>query len=251
MQEEKPVKTAATNSKMICIIIGICLLVGIVIVRGAFFHHRGGDEIPNVESNSDNTVVQGDVITFGAYEQDNNHSNGTESLEWIVLDRQDGKALLLSRYVIDCKQYREEYCDITWAQCDLREWLNTTFYESAFDEKEQRQIVETEVLNQDNEEYGTPGGVTTYDKVFLLSLSEVDGYFSSDEGRRTKATAYAMDSDLWTDDENYAPWWLRSPGYNSYRAAYAPNYGAVYGDGYSVNNTNLGVRPALWVRIEE
>lgn len=118
VQEEKPVRAAINNSGGIRrSIIGICLLVGIVIVGGVFFLHRDSEEIQNVESNSNNTVVQGDVITFGAYEQDNNHSNGTEPLEWIVLDRQDDKVLLLSRYVIDCQQYHEEWCDITWGRC--------------------------------------------------------------------------------------------------------------------------------------
>ena len=43
-------------------------------------------------------ISVGDIITFGHYEQDNNLDNGAEPIEWIVLDVQDGKALLLSKY---------------------------------------------------------------------------------------------------------------------------------------------------------
>lgn len=249
VQEEKPVKASANKGGVRHRgIIGICLLVGIIIVGGVFLLRRNGN------GDSAGNVVQGDevdIVTFGNYEQDNNHSNGAEPLEWIVLDRQDDKVLLLSRYVIDCQQYHEKYYDITWAECDLRNWLNSTFYESAFNEEQQWQIIETEVLNPDNEEYGTPGGVTTYDKVFLLSLTEADSYFSSSEDRKAIATAYAMDSNLWTNYENCAHWWLRSPGYSSNYAADVYSNGAVDEGGSDVNGANIGVRPALWVRIEE
>lgn len=240
-QDERTVNASANNSKMRrIIIIGICLLVGIVIVGGVFFLQRNHE-----------MYEVGDVITFGAYEQDNKHLNGAEPLEWIVLDRQDDKVLLLSRYVIDCQLYHEDYESVTWAECDLRNWLNSTFYESAFSEEQQRQIIETEVLNPDNEKWGTPGGVTTYDKVFLLSLTEADSYFSSLEDRKAKATAYVMDSGLLTDDENYAYWWLRSPGSFSDSAADVSSDGAVRGSGSNVIAPDVGVRPALWVRIEE
>lgn len=111
--------------------------------------------------------------------------------------------------------------------------------------------METEVFNQGNKKYATPGGVTTYDKVFLLSLTEADSYFSLLEGGKAKATAYAMDSELWTSSENYAVWWLRSPGYTSYAAADVNGNGAVTEYGNVVCSTTLGVRPALWVKIEE
>ena len=47
----------------------------------------------------------GSIVTFGQYEQDNNTGNGPEEIEWIVLDVQDGKSLLLSRYGLDAKPY--------------------------------------------------------------------------------------------------------------------------------------------------
>ena len=38
----------------------------------------------------------GDTVVFGSYEQDNDKSNGTEPIEWIVLDEKGGRYLLLS-----------------------------------------------------------------------------------------------------------------------------------------------------------
>lgn len=49
----------------------------------------------------------GDIVTFGHYDQDNNEDNGAEPIQWEVIDIQDGKALLLSRYVIDNASYNE------------------------------------------------------------------------------------------------------------------------------------------------
>lgn len=39
----------------------------------------------------------GDYVFFGAYEQDNNTSNGKEDVEWLVLEVKDGKALVISK----------------------------------------------------------------------------------------------------------------------------------------------------------
>lgn len=40
----------------------------------------------------------GSIVAFGRYEQDGNEENGPEEIEWVVLDVQDGKVLLLSKY---------------------------------------------------------------------------------------------------------------------------------------------------------
>ena len=43
----------------------------------------------------------GEILSFGAYEQDNNTSNGKEEIEWIVLDKKDDRMLVISRYALD------------------------------------------------------------------------------------------------------------------------------------------------------
>ena len=47
------------------------------------------------------------TVKLGKYEQDNNFDNGKEDIEWIVVEKEGGKALLLSKYIIDLKQYDE------------------------------------------------------------------------------------------------------------------------------------------------
>lgn len=38
-----------------------------------------------------------DTILFGTYEQDNDASNGREKIQWLVLEIEDNRALLISK----------------------------------------------------------------------------------------------------------------------------------------------------------
>ena len=65
----------------------------------------------------------------------------------------------------------------------MRKWLNDEFFETAFSAEEQGRIPTTLVTAEDNAEYGTEAGNDTTDKVFLLSVSEVETYFPSNESQ--------------------------------------------------------------------
>lgn len=198
---------------------------------------------------SSNLAV-GDIVKFGFYEQDNNQSNGQEEIEWIVLDKKDGKALLISKYGLDCQPYNTTFTDVTWETCTLRNWLNTTFYTSAFNANQQSKIVAATITNEDNPDYGTEGGNYTTDKVFLLSISEANQYFTSADARILTATAYAEVQGAYADiDGSY--WWLRSPGRNSDYATSVDFVGWVdSSSSYFVDSVSIAVRPALWFDLE-
>lgn len=53
-------------------------------------------------------VKVGDAVYFGKYEQDGKKSNGAERLTWRVLDKKEGKALILTEYLIDMKPYNKK-----------------------------------------------------------------------------------------------------------------------------------------------
>ena len=192
----------------------------------------------------------GEKIKFGAYEQDNDFRNGEEAIEWIVLDKKDGKALLLSEYILASKEYHIEFAPMTWEKCTLRKWLNEEFYQTAFNEKEQNLIVESLIVNPDNAYTGVDGGKNTRDKMFLLSIDEVLHYFDSDPKTKdlnrcaieTRAAAF------WGYSSNI--WWLRSLGGYSTAASYVFVDGTV--DCYSPFTVDMefGVRPAMWVNYE-
>ena len=51
------------------------------------------------------TVKVGDIVCFGTYEQDDNSANGNEDIEWIVLSKEETRLLVISRLLLDAKQY--------------------------------------------------------------------------------------------------------------------------------------------------
>lgn len=197
-------------------------------------------------------VKTGDVITFGHYEQDNDLSNGSEPIEWLVLTEEEGRMLLISRYGLDGMPYHSSFAEITWKNCWLRQWLNGEFYETAFTDAEQEVIEEVINRTPANPEAGTDGGDDTADSVFLLSLDEVFRYFPSVKSRTCKATDFAKGKDVlvdWVNEDN-SFWWLRSPGYSPYSAAIVYSNGLLYMYGSSVTNSARVVRPAIWLRSD-
>ena len=207
-------------------------------------------------------VKKGDIVKFGAYEQDADTTNGKEEIEWQVLDVKDGKALVISKYALDCQPYNTSYTDVTWESCSLRKWMNNTFINEAFGSKHQELIPSVSVSADKNPEYDTDPGNATTDKVFLLSITEAEKYFTTDkEARRCAPTAYAKaqgaytsDSDKTASGEATCYWWLRSPGSYQVLAAYGCDDGLVgyYGlDVLGGDHCNLVcVRPAMWITLK-
>ena len=175
------------------------------------------------------TAEEGDIVSFGNY-------NG--STEWIVLEKEDNKFLIISKYAIEKREYNTEREEVTWETCSLRKWLNNDYLSSAFSSDEKALIAATSVVNADNSGYGTDGGNDTTDQVFLLSIDEVDKYFSSDSERQATLI-----------DGTSVKWWLRSHGYFSEFAAIVYSYGSVGEYGLNVYDENVAVRPALWIDI--
>ena len=157
--------------------------------------------------------------------------------------------MLISKYALDCKPYNTEYTSVTWETCTLRSWLNNGFYDKAFSADEQQYIVESTVTADANPSYNTNPGNNTTDKVFLLSITEVNKYFSSDSARICYATDYAENQGSYTNSDGACWWWLRSPGDYCNYASGVGGDGSVYGIGLSVPNTDGSVRPAVWVRL--
>ena len=199
----------------------------------------------------------GSYVTFGAYEQDNNNSNGKEDVEWLVLAKEGSKVLVISKYALDAQLYNTSHTGVTWETCSLRKWLNGTFINNAFSAEEQAMIPTVTVSADKNPEYRTDPGNATQDKVFLLSITEAKQYFTSKEARKCAPTDYAIAqgahtrSDYKVGDRATCWWWLRSPGTDEVYAVAAGISidGHVYDYGHSVNDDGNAVRPALWINL--
>lgn len=186
------------------------------------------------------TVAAGDTVTFGHYEQDNDLSNGSEPIEWIVLAAEEEKILLLSKYGLDAKRYHDQSVGITWEKCELRSWLNAGFLKSAFSPDEQSAILLTNVENNK--------GNDTQDRVFLLSYREAYGaLLGDDSSRKCQATPYAVNNGAYTSMSGNCKWWLRSPG--DLNTAIRVDSNGSHHFQY-VSYENGCVRPAIWLSLD-
>lgn len=184
----------------------------------------------------------GDIVLFGSYEQDG-RSNGTEAVEWMVLenDSQRNRVLLLSRYILDKQRYNSKYTNVSWAKCSLRNWLNNSFYNECFNSEEKRAIVASKLR--------TPyvwETVETTDSVFCLSAEETRTYLSRAE-RKCEATAYAVKNKV-VIAGIYGYWSLRgATGQRTNDYDRVSPEGKIEEYGSNTNADGVGVRPAIWV----
>ena len=191
----------------------------------------------------------GSYIYFGEYEQDNNESTGKEAIEWLVLDKQEDRMLVISRYGLDCQPYHTEYEVITWETCSLRRWLNGEFYETAFIPEEKNVILTSVVTADANPEYDTPAGNDTRDQVFLLSIDEANRFFADDTSRTCVGTPYCYEQGTFKlEDTGTCWWWLRSPWSYSNYAPYVNYFGLIINGSFVYDHRGV-VRPALWINL--
>ena len=194
-------------------------------------------EIVEVEGTAGEPLpIIGDTVTFGNYPQ---ATSTPEPIEWTVLDvdSTNGKALLLSKYILDAHVYNTEQARVSWATCTLRDWLNNTFYNAAFNSEEQSEIVTTHNAGSD---------LSSDDKVFCLTREESKSYIPVEADRRAVATQKAIDDGASVSVEKYGYWWNLTWNIDSYYRA------RMISSGGSSSNSRVdvawvGVRPAMWV----
>lgn len=182
----------------------------------------------------------GDIVTFGTYEQDNISSNGAEKIEWIVLEVQPDRILLLSRYALDSERYHYRKENVNWDTCSVRDWLNDTFYREAFTRADRERILSSETSIYD-------------DYVFLLSDEEAEVYIPRTKDRICKATPYCAGQNVYVNPSTGGSWWLlRTTGDDGSKFAMSVNSdGTIDYDGGHVESDRGTVRPAIWLKIED
>ena len=220
----------------------------------------------------------GDVVCVGKYEQDHNTDNGSEDIEWILLQKDDESVLLLSRFILDSKPYNDSLENITWENSTLRKWLNEDFYNQAFSEEERAQIKNTHLENEDSryrdqeKYYDIQGGNDTSDHIFILSEKEymltlafemqnLSGMYKDDyDNAWTVGSTEAIYRGLKVREDGSSPWWLRDhgAGQNYCIIKYIDNgYNLDWEEiskhdaGLKVDSENIGVRPAMWYQIKK
>jgi hypothetical protein len=183
----------------------------------------------------------GNYVTFGDFDGD--------PVKWRVLDVDGDKALIITTDIFETygTEYRplgfDEGDTLTWENSGFRSYCNSSFLKQTFSEKQIEFILFTDVVND--------GGNDTLDRVFLLSIDEAYEYFYSDDDR--KADGHADSNVYFPADE----WALRSPRSDVQKEypAYVTEDGAINEGGVLFDDNpliipgNIGIRPAMWVKL--
>ena len=205
------------------------------------------------------------------YQYDNGYNKGNiyyfkyEPLSWRILDPSEG--YVMCNQIIDSQAYQNfiyyngseyynsEACEnyaSDWVTSSLRQWLNNSFYNTAFTAEEKEQIGTSHLENKSIISIAY-NSADTYDKIFLISYYDAAnsayGFDSSsdanDAARQLKGTDYAKCQGLYVSSSYDGPsWWrLRSPN-NSYGATEVVLGGWAYGY-CGAGDTDGGVVPTF------
>lgn len=197
----------------------------------------------------------GRKLEFGHYPQSDFPTTGDEPIRWRVIAREGDRLLLFSEQVLESLPYhKDELIGITWENCSLRAWLNETFYHRAFSPEEQEQILESENANHKNFYRGTLGGNPTKDRIFLLSIEEMEDYLPSEKDKLRYPTNYCKvpnkerEHIIRTNEDGACFYWLRSPGTGRRYAASVDYTGYLDPGGRYACAAVFGVCPAVWIK---
>lgn len=192
----------------------------------------------------------GEIVKFGEYTI--HQKNRRNPIEWIVVNRQRNKCLLLSRYGLDFKRYSEQSWNIKWENSGVRTWLNEEFYWNAFSAQEKEKIFAVKIGNNPYSmgSFVNPGFYEHHgvdNKVFLLSKEEVDSYLKEESQRKAELTPYAKTLSEMGNFNKYGRWWLRNMGSRPTAAMLVNVNGYINDSGLDAWTDDVMVRPAMWV----
>lgn len=187
----------------------------------------------------------GDTLLFGSYASS---EDGAEApISWTVLEREEGRLLLLSDRGLEPIAYAPSLYPF-WANSPVRDWLNGDFLSAAFTAEELALIAQTQVVTPDYvSSLGVYlGGPDSTDRVFLLSLAEIERYFPEEAARLCPASPWAAACGARVDAEGNCSWWSRSPGDHHGQVSLVLVNGVLSAYAFA-GDTQVCVRPALWL----
>lgn len=219
-----------------------------------------------------------ETVYFGNYWQSDTNGDGVadksdakEPIRWRVLTRSEDYALLLSDKILDAGKYYTGAGVASWEKSDMRNWLNTTFYQEAFSSAEGDAIsVRTLRTTGGEESWGVATNLTTEitkDKVYLMSYDEIRlstygflplSYNDQTDIRTAATTEYAATRPgMYAEAGSSDAWWLRNSGFTAEGGGYTgDNAYNVLTNGWinpfdAAANTISGIRPMIYVSLAD
>lgn len=200
------------------------------------------DKLPDVPKTP--VLVPGNIVVLGSYPEDEDELPAP--VEWQVLKvyedaaKTGGKegspiprALLISRFALECRPFHRESQSVSWENSDLRSWLNGEFLEQTFSKEEQALLLKSP------------------DAVSCLSAEEAEELFKTSAARISQATPYAAKNGAAASSPKTRNCfiWLRSPGLDPATAAYIDSAGDICLLGEDVGSGEFAVRPVIRIPL--
>ena len=223
------------------------------------------DEVKELKEKIRNTEV-GESFFFGMTEQDNNIENGAEPIEWIMLEKNEDKAFVISKRILEWLTFSKyndvevEYGDtaysvstsgsnsaFTWdiKRNQQRAWLANDLYKNGFTKIEQEIMLLTHYKDDivTGDEYD--------DYLYIPSREDVEKYMQDVNLRKAEMTAYVAEKANQVEGE-FGCWSLRSVLMVEKKWSEVKYTRQITEDGeFGATYTSVpnGVRPVMWLDI--
>lgn len=187
-------------------------------------------------------IVDLKQISFGSFVQTDDET--VEPIVWDVISETDDRYFILSHKCLDYRVFNDGKNSSDWEKSELRKWLNSEFYNSAFSKSEKDRILLTVVDNGENK--------STKDNIFLLNKNEF--FLLETENTQAELTKYARvkySKKIFRPyKEPYGFWWLREYNKNDrgYDLTHVCANGRLNSFARSDSSHPNGIRPAMWIK---
>ena len=177
-----------------------------------------------------------------------------EPIKWNILSEDDDKIIVVANLLLDSQEFYPSYQTGTFEHnggtgyvndyelSSIRKWLNDNFYNTAFNEYQKLFITNTTLKDSNS----------ISDKIFLMSGSEANQYFSSQESRTAVGTDYAKIQGLYvstdTDYLGNSYWRLRTKlsNHNTYNVTHT---GTITSG--TCHYCDDGIRPVMAIKKQK
>ena len=122
-----------------------------------------------------NTNFTNDLVTVDEVNvvRKNGNYYYSSPVEWIVLDDDCDSYTLISKKILGKKVFDSKLRRRGWHDSEIRTWCNGTFFNLAFTESEQDNMIQSTVSNTCLSDDFSYGNITTTDYVWLLHEDDI------------------------------------------------------------------------------
>jgi hypothetical protein len=202
--------------------------------------------IPQTSSANTSASEAFETIQFGGH-------------SWLVLAREGDRTFVVSERILFNQRFTSGFggpgSNNMWAYSEIRSYLNNEFL-STFSAEERARIVRTQVVNNNTVgffdfPYDVDAGPDTIDRIFLLSIDEVERYLVCGIAEEHPIWSCCVPLRIAHNTEGVARnWWLRSPANRTSLVAAVSNSGGIEITTWvgGINwGLEFGIRPAMWI----